>query len=101
MRDNIEKLAKRIKSSRGWVKRALRGDAPAKSVRHRIAAALSLKAATKLGLAFEWGVENLKRKLRRDIEGSLTAGQPAPEPYVTRGVGVWVRDKNMKRKASQ
>lgn len=83
-------LAKLIKSSRGWVKRALRGDAPAKSVRHRIAAALSLADATKLGLAFEWDVEALKRKMRQDIEATLTVEQPARKRYMTRGVGMWV-----------
>jgi hypothetical protein len=83
-------LAKLIKSSRGWVKRALRGDAPAKSVRHRIAAALSLEDATKLGLAFEWQVEDRKREMRRDIEATLTAEQPARKRYVTSGVGMWM-----------
>lgn len=84
-------LAGLISSSRGWVRRALRGDASAKSIRYRVAETLSLEDATQLGLAFEWEVENKKRTIRKGIEATVSAGQPTSKRYTTKGIGMWVQ----------
>ena len=83
-------LAKRIKSSRGWVTRALRGDVPARFIRLRIAAALSRKDAIALGLGMAWEVVVATRKLRRDMEVVATTEPPTKKRYVLTGIGKWV-----------
>jgi hypothetical protein len=87
---HLTELAFRIDSSPAWITRALRGDAAARRVRHRIAAAITAKEAAKLGLTLEHEIERRKAGLRRNMEVTMMSQPQNPRRFVTRGMGCWV-----------
>ena len=70
-KEDCAEVAKLIKSSPSWVRRALRGDNHTQAVRMRIAAAVPLSRATSLGLAWEWEVAEKCLQLKRDLEAVI------------------------------